>query len=216
MLRDKVTIHPDVGEAIDCLLLGEPCPTEIRFCDENGDIKVEKQAAHLKPEAAMKKAKENNSRLFLFGVNRIRIEQMAEEMGLKVNIVENVNDANLFITSKQYYRRKPQKLRDAENNNLPIYVLKNNTPGQVRQLLRSIFPGEAEEESREVIGPYGGAIHEAEDAVHQIIDGAAAVELSPQGAYIRRIQHLIAERHDLDSKSEGKDPNRRVVIYKEK
>jgi hypothetical protein len=162
-----------------------------------------------------KKAKETTHRLFLFGVNRIRIEQMADEMGLAVNIANDIGDANLFITSKQYYRRKPQRLRDAENNNIPIYVLKNNTPGQIRQLLRSIYPGEFAEESKEVAGPYGGAIHEAEDAVHQIIDGAVAVELSPQSSYIRRIQHLIAERHDMPSKSEGKDPNRRVVIFKE-
>jgi len=42
------------------------------------------------------------------------------------------------------------------------------------------------------------------------------VELSPQSAYIRRLQHLIAERNNLLSKSSGKDPNRRVRIYKEK
>jgi stage III sporulation protein SpoIIIAA len=217
MERDKVTIHPDVGEAIDCLLRGEPCPTEIRWCDENGEVRIEKQAPHPKAEPAIKKKTETSHRFFLFGVNRNRIEQMADEMGLKVNIVDNVNNANLFITSKQYYRRKPQKLRDAENSNIPVYVLKNNTPGQVRQLLHSIFPGQVEEENGTDMGPFGGAIHEAEDAVHLVMeDRNAAVELSPQSAYIRRLQHLIAERHDLSSKSEGRDPNRRVVIFKEK
>ncbi len=216
ILRDRVAIHPDVAEAVDCQLRGEPCPTEIRWQDENGEVKIEKQVPHPASETAMRKTKESAFRLFLFGVNRDRIEQMAEEMGLDVNVVGDVNDANLFITSKQYYRRKPQRLRDAETANLPVYVLKNNTPGQIRQLLRSIYPNaEQESQSNEGINSFGGALHEAEDAVHQITDGAESVELGPQSAYIRRLQHLIAERHDLSSKSTGKDPNRRVVIYKE-
>ncbi len=214
--RDRVAIHQDVSEAVDCQLRGEPCPTEIRWQDENGEVKIEKQAPHPTPETAMKKNRESAYRLFLFGVNRNRIEQMADEMGLDVNVVADVNDANLFITSKQYYRRKPQKLRDAESGNLPVYVLKNNTPGQIRQLLRSIYPSIEDENQRgEALNSFGGALHEAEDAVHQITEGAESVELSPQSAYIRRLQHLIAERHDLASKSTGKDPNRRVVIYKD-
>jgi stage III sporulation protein SpoIIIAA len=214
--RDRVAIHPDVAEAIDVLLRGESSPIEIRWQDENGEVKIEKQAPHPAAGTAMKKTRESAYQLFLFGVNRNRIEQMADEMGLDVNIVNDVNDANLFITSKQYYRRKPQKLRDAENANLPIYVLKNNTPGQIRQLLRSIYPGEGDETPQDdSLNSFGGALHEAEDAVHQISGGAESVELSPQSAYIRRLQHLIAERYDLPSKSTGKDPNRRVVIYRE-
>ncbi|MDP3880097.1 MAG: R3H domain-containing nucleic acid-binding protein, partial [Dehalococcoidales bacterium] len=37
---------------------------------------------------------------------------------------------------------------------------------------------------------------------------------SPQSAYIRRLQHLIAERNELASRSSGKEPLRRVRIYK--
>jgi len=214
--RDRVAIHPDVAQAIDALLRGEPSPIEIRWQDENGEVNIEKQTPKPTAETAMKKARESGYRLFLFGVNRNRIEQMADEMGVGINIANDVNDANLFITSKQYYRRKPQKLRDAENANLPIYVLKNNTPGQIRQLFHSIYPDNSNaKQSENGIGSFGGALHEAEEAINQITEGAEAVELSPQSAYIRRLQHLIAERHDLPSKSTGKDPNRRVVIYRE-
>lgn len=214
--RDRVAIHPDVAQSIDSLLRGEPSPQEIRWQDDNGEVIIERQALKPNTETAMKKNRESAYHLFLFGVNRNRIEQMAEEMGIKVNIVGDINDANLFITSKQYYRRKPQKLRDAENGNLPVYVLKNNTPGQIRQLLHSIYPGDNEELHQDTgAKSFGGALYEAESAIHQIADGAEAIELSPQSAYIRRLQHLIAERHDLRSKSTGKDPNRRVVIYRE-
>ncbi|GAI58297.1 unnamed protein product, partial [marine sediment metagenome] len=68
---------------------------------------------------------------------------MAKEMQLNLDIVNNLNDANLFITSKNYYRRKPQRVRDAETANVPIYVLKSNTPPQIRQLLNTIRPIES-------------------------------------------------------------------------
>jgi predicted RNA-binding protein Jag len=52
--------------------------------------------------------------------------------------------------------------------------------------------------------------------VEQVNESQEAVELSPQSSYIRRLQHLIAQRSDLSSRSFGKDPNRRVRIYKER
>jgi predicted RNA-binding protein Jag len=41
-----------------------------------------------------------------------------------------------------------------------------------------------------------------------------AIELSPQTSYIRRMQHQLAERYRLQSRSTGLEPNRRVRIYK--
>ena len=39
------------------------------------------------------------------------------------------------------------------------------------------------------------------------------VELSPQNAYIRRLQHQMAERANLVSRSRGREPFRRVRLY---
>jgi hypothetical protein len=39
-----------------------------------------------------------------------------------------------------------------------------------------------------------------------------AAELSPQNAYIRRLQHQLAERANLVSRSGGREPDRRVRI----
>ena len=148
-------------------------------------------------------------RLYLFGVNRARLEQVARETQIKLDIVNSPNDASLLITSKNYYRRKPQKVRDAEAASLPIYVLKSNTPPQIRQMLNAIYPTEK-------VDFLKLALDEAEEAVSQIKGGQEAIELNPQSAYIRRLQHLIAERNKLFSQSTGKDPNRRVRIYKGK
>jgi stage III sporulation protein SpoIIIAA len=211
--RDKVAIHPDVGQAVDASLRGQLSATETRWLDATGEVRIEREELVTIGETAEVKRPIKESerhKLYLFGVNRARLEQIASEMQLSLDIVNSLNDATLFITSKSYYRRKPQKIRDAEATNLPIYVLKSNTSPQIRQLLNTIHPiGNTAK-----VGSFKLALSEAEEAVIKVKSGHQAVELSPQSAYIRRLQHLIAERNDLSSRSLGKEPQRRVRIYK--
>ena len=212
---DKVAIHPDVAEAVDAILRGQPIATETRWVDEAGEIKTAREmpiTADKKQTRVKPRAREDKQiKLYLFGVNRGRMEQMAREMGLSPDMTINLSEANLFVTSKNYYRRRPPKVREAESANLPIYVLKSNTPPQIRQLLNTIYPTESTDEA----GAFQRALGEADTAVYQVKSGQETVELSPQSAYIRRLQHLIAERHNLSSQSTGKEPNRRVRIYRE-
>ncbi len=212
--RDRVAIHPDVGEAVDALLRGIPPGTEVRWLDEQGEVRIEKvQTERAKPTRIKRAAKESKAvRLYLFGVNKSRMLQIGREMHIDLDIVKNMYDATMLVTSKNYYRRRPQTVRDAENAHIPVYVLRGNTPPQIRQFLSTLYPSQDGEKS----GDFQSALVEAEEAVEQINEGQDAIELSPQGAYIRRLQHLIAERSDLGSHSLGKDPNRRVRIFKER
>ncbi len=211
---DKVAIHPDVGEAVDATLRGQPLATEIRWLDETGEVRIEKVVP---VTSAKKTAKgkqlakgDNLHRLYLFGVNRGRLEQAAKEMQLDVDIANNLASANLFVTSKSHYRRKPQKVKEAEAANLPMYILRSNTPSQVRQFLNTIY-GTREPEKPNLLKL---ALDEAQEAAEQVKSGQEAVELTPQSAYIRRLQHLIAERNELSSQSSGQEPQRKVRIYK--
>ena len=207
--RDRVAIHPDVGEAVDAILRGQLSAVEVRWLDEKGEVRIEQTEPVVagKQDRVKRPAREDEKYLYIFGVNRTKLEQIAKEMQLSLNIVNNLNEANLFITSKSFYRRKPQKVRDAEAANMPIYVLRSNTPYQIRQFLTALY-------SVEVPDSFDLALKEAEAAADKVKSSHEAVELSPQSAYIRRLQHLVAERHDLFSRSEGKDPYRRVKIFK--
>jgi stage III sporulation protein SpoIIIAA len=211
---DKVAIHSDVGEAVDALLRGRPIGTETRWVDEVEGVRSRKETpATTAPRTAEVKLPvrgKNLAKLYLFGVNRGRMEQVAKDMQLSLDIVDSLNGANLLVISKSHYRRKPKRIRDAEVANLPIYVLKSNTPAQIRQLLNTIYPAVGTEKADR----FKVALGEAEEAVTKVKDGEKAVELSPQSAYIRRLQHLIAERNNLSSQSMGKDPDRRVRIYR--
>ncbi|MDP3878994.1 MAG: R3H domain-containing nucleic acid-binding protein [Dehalococcoidales bacterium] len=218
--RDKVAIHPDVTQAVDATLRGQPPATEVRWLDESGEVKIEKVAppvtAARKPtrrKPLPEEGKRHN--LYLFGVNKGRFEQMVKDGQMGVDIVENINDASLFVTSKQHYRRKPQKVKEAEAANLPIYVLRSNTPTQIRQFINTFYRRESTpDDAGNRPSSLQTALSEAQDAVNLVMNGEAEVELSPQSAYIRRLQHLIAERNELASRSSGQEPRRRVRIYK--
>jgi hypothetical protein len=94
---------------------------------------------------------------------------------------------------------------------IPVYVLRSNTPPHIRQLLSTIVSGGTGKSEY-----LQKAMSEAEEAVNKLKEsGEEEIELSPQSSYIRRLQHLIAQRSDLSSRSLGKDPDRRVRIYKE-
>ena len=212
---DRVAIRPDVGEAVDALLRGQPPATEVRYPDENGEVKIERVVPEVTerrgPMSPPAIRKNGQHRLFLFGVNRGRMDQVADDMGVKLDLVDTIEEATLLVTSKKYYRQKPKKVKEAEASNLPIFVLRGNTLPQIRQLLNTVYPTEI----RRPDASFEQALKEAEEAVDQIKDGDETVELSPQSAYIRRLQHLIADRNALASQSTGKDPNRRVRIYQE-
>ncbi|MFC1901299.1 R3H domain-containing nucleic acid-binding protein, partial [Chloroflexota bacterium] len=217
--RDRVAIHTDVTQAVDDTLRGQPPSTETRWLDEDGEVKSEKS----EPPTITKKTvkgkqviqEEKMHRLYLFGVNRGRFEQVAKDVNSGIEIVDNIKNANLFVTSKRYYRRKPQKVKDAEIANLPIYVLRSNTPTQIRQFIQTIAPSSFSLDNMDRADSLQVALKEAQEAVNRVMDGEeGTIELSPQGAYIRRLQHLIAERSELNSRSSGKDPQRRVRIYR--
>ena len=122
----------------------------------------------------------------------------------------SVEASDVVLTTKLQYRNKSAPLRFAAEHNRPIHVLRRNTPVQIEQFLKNISISWRDSEDS---SPEDG-LQEAEDAVQQLMDGEGSVELSPQTAYIRRLQHILAERYNLESASTGKDRKRRVIIFR--
>ncbi len=139
------------------------------------------------------------------GISRKRLEQAVRDLGLPVVIARDVDEADVVMTLKNEYKQKTPLLREAEERAMPIYVLKSNTVPQMQSSLTSIFSLE--------IDPREAALRETEDAIDVVLTSSEAVELSPQNAYIRRLQHQMAERANLVSRSRGREPFRRVRLY---
>jgi stage III sporulation protein SpoIIIAA len=139
------------------------------------------------------------------GISRKRLEQAVRDLGLPVVIARDVDEADVVMTLRNEYKQKTPLLREAEERAMPIYVLKSNTIPQMQSSLTSIFSLE--------IDPREAALRETEDAIEVVLSSSEAVELSPQNAYIRRLQHQMAERANLVSRSRGREPFRRVRLY---
>jgi hypothetical protein len=142
--------------------------------------------------------------LFGFGISRKRLEQSVRELGLPVTVAREIDEADAVVTLRNYYRRKPAALRDAESSGVPIYVLKSNTILQMESLLASLFDLEAD--------PSEAALRETAEAIGLVQASGSPMELGPQNAYVRRLQHQMAERNNLMSRSRGTEPNRRVEL----
>jgi hypothetical protein len=149
-------------------------------------------------------------RIYSFGVNRTRLESQIRSLGLPATVVGDQNQADVVLTVRNYYRRKPQALRDAEASGVPVHVLRSSSAGNIEQELLHISHLDA----APVPGGAQNALHETEEAITRVLETSAPVELSPQSAYIRRLQHQLAEQHSLSSRSTGKEPYRRVRISK--
>ncbi len=149
-------------------------------------------------------------RIYPFGVNRSRLESQIKSLGLPATVVGDQHLADVVLTVRNYYRRKPQALRDAEATGVPVHVLRSNSAGNIEQELLHISHLDA----APVPGAAQNALRETEDAIARVLETSAPVELSPQSAYIRRLQHQLAEQHNLSSRSTGKEPYRRVRISK--
>ncbi len=143
--------------------------------------------------------------VFPYGVSRTYLEQAIRELGVPVRVQHHVDDADVVLTLKSYYRRKDSPLRAAEAEGIPISVLRTNTVAQIRQLLGRLFDVEPQD-------PTDGALREVRAAIERARQGEV-VELTPQNAYVRRLQHQLVEQHDLVARSTGKEPRRRLRVY---
>ena len=178
--------------------------------------------------------KANEVRVFLFGVGRDKLEAATAEAGMPVHIVNELRRADLVLTTKTHYRRGSQLVRIAEANGKPVCVLRKNSMPQLQDFLRTVVADwgrsggripdlrerddRPERGGREGRGPSGASIEramqEAEEAANRVLGGEPTVRLTPQRSHIRRLQHMLGQRYNVASVSQGREPERAVLFYR--
>jgi stage III sporulation protein SpoIIIAA len=151
-------------------------------------------------------------RIYPYGVARNRLSQAARRLGVPALIVDDAGEANVLVTLRAYYRKRQRPITEAEQRNVPIYVLRSNTVNQMQQFLGDLFNLYADEGGE---AGMESALQEARAAISAVMNGERWVELQPAASSIRRLQHQLAREANLVSHSYGKEPNRRVRIYRE-
>jgi len=147
-------------------------------------------------------------RIYPYGVGRGRLIQASQNLGVPVAVVEDLEQANAVVTLKNYYRKHPQPITEAERRRIPVYVLRSNTVNQMEAILGDIFGVPVELED-----PMERAVAETQEAIRRVLSGSSSEELPPAGPDVRRMQHEMARSANLVSHSYGSEPRRRVRIF---
>jgi stage III sporulation protein SpoIIIAA len=151
-------------------------------------------------------------RVYPYGVARNRLQQAAKRLGVPAIIVDDVGNADTLVTLRTYYRKRQQPIVDAEHRGVPVYVLRANTVTQLQQFLSDLFDLAMTDYTESDNEP---ALQETQAAIQAVLNGERWVELPPASSYVRRLQHQLAREAELTSHSYGKEPYRRVRIFRE-
>ncbi len=227
--RDSLAIHQDVATAVDSLLRGELLIPEVRSRSEDGQIKIKKtptrpvlqsmgadsipenEFANGKPQWQLDHEELETLPVFTYGVARDRMLKAAKNLNVPISIEKHVKDAKIAVTLKHHYRDNPRAIAEAEELGLPIYVLRSNTAKRMEHLLKDVFNlknGSLSKSDEQTL-------QQTQGAIQAVLNGERWVELPPASSYIRRLQHQMVTQANLVSHSHGKDPNRRVRIFRE-
>ncbi|MFO7662265.1 MAG: R3H domain-containing nucleic acid-binding protein [Chloroflexota bacterium] len=154
------------------------------------------------------KSNPRSIRVFAYGVARNRLYQAAKHLGVKLIVAETLDEADVLVTLKSYYRKRRRLISDAEQRGVSVYVLRANTVSQMERFL-------AEALNLEVAAsdPFESAIAEAERAIAMVQSGQPSIDLRPVGSAIRRYQHEMVRQANLVSHSYGREPYRHVRIF---
>jgi len=238
--RDYLVIHHDVASAVDAMLRGFILEPEIRYRDENGKIHTQKkrltQENKQSGSQGLRRSFPNGVHkdiaktppsveadlsapipkkkviIFPYGVARNRLEQSAKRLGVPAEIAKKIDQADVLMTLKSYYRNRQKPVLDAEELGLPIFVLRSNTNSQIEQVLVDLF--NLSEVNGQQIDLYS-VNQQTREAIEAVHNGQRWVDLPPASSKIRRLQHELARDAELTSHSYGREPNRHVRIFRE-
>jgi len=207
--RWEMTIHRDVAYSVDQLLRNYPPATESRRRGEDDriitEIPLTDSRQEVRPDTrSFTPSPVKPVRIYYLGLTRKFITMAAHSFGAAVDFVDEIEDADLILVLKKFYKKRPQTIRQAESEGVPVFIVRANTQPQIESTLMSVTLGE--------LSPEDLALHEAEQAVQRLRQGESAVELSPQNDTLRRIQHHYLEQHNVRTRSKGYKNRRRVVV----
>jgi stage III sporulation protein SpoIIIAA len=199
---------------------GEPAPDRGRqapggYTRQSGDSAAYSPAAQtVEAPRSGERQSLQTIRIYPFGVARNRLLQAAKRLGVPAVIVNDPSEAQVIVTLRSYYRKRQRTIVDAESRSMPIYVLRANTVNQMQQFLSDLFNLSIVESVPESPGADPN-LRETQAAIDAVLNGERWVELPPAASSIRRLQHQMARDANLLSHSYGKEPRRRVRIFRE-
>lgn len=238
--RNTLAVYKNTSEAVDYILRGWPIRPEIRKVEQKTVEKIE----HIEEKTPIisnvdtkqdSKSAEDNSmnfsfsrqkyveqakplkKLYLYAVSRTIVEKIIERLDLNVEIIRNVEDADIVLAHKNFAKGGAKILSTAKEYRVQIFYVKTNSMAQIQKVLKDaldIQPGDVES-TQGYKDEAEKALDEAKDAINKIMNNEEDfIELAPQGQQIRKLQHELVEQYNLKSSSVGDGHSRHLRIYK--
>jgi stage III sporulation protein SpoIIIAA len=241
--REQLAVHLDVAEAVDNLLRGRQSQPQLRYRDQEGQVHIDTPPpppsrgrggdTGYRRQAALPSARRGENgelpfsptpphmpgsalatvRVYAYGVARNRLRQASKRLRVPTQLVDTPGEADVLVTLRSYYRNRQRVIAEAESRRMPVYVLRANTVAQMESFLADLFNLDSlptvDDPSLET------AMQETHDAIQAVLNGTRSVDLSPASSYVRRLQHQTARQANLVSHSYGKEPRRRVRIFRD-
>ena len=217
--RDRLAIHKNVAEVVDALLRGYQPQPEIRqrAAQRRGDGRARgRHRVHaaarreLRHHAEARESEERDRPLLIFpyGVSRNKIERAIHNLRVNAAIARNWDDAD--VVHRRSRRSNARRSRNSSKSRPTTCRSTRSRPTRRRRFKQPCATCSTWGRSTTKNSP----LREAEEAIYQVLLTSQAIELSPQTSYVRRMQHQLAEKYRLQSRSTGLEPNRRVRIFK--
>ena len=217
--REELAVYHDTASVVDAFLRGRSTRPEVRVRKDGGYQVLEKTPPVVTEEAPPKRVKKEREepraatatgrktlRIYPYGVSKDRLMRAINDLQVSATIAKTPKDADMVLTLKAHEKRQPRTVKDLEEQGLEVAIIRSNTVSQMKAFLMGAFGLEDQKNEEET------AINEVTEAVDKVMAFGKPIELSPQSAHIRRLQHQMIEQHGLGSESRGEVPWRRVIV----
>jgi stage III sporulation protein SpoIIIAA len=220
--REEFSVYHDTVSVVDAFLRGRSTRPEVRIRKAEGFEVVEEvvppvlTAAAPVDEPRKKRVRERGVeepatgrktvRIYPYGVSKDRLMRAINDLQVSATIAKTPKDADVVLTLKAHEKRQPRTLKDLEDHGLEVAIIRSNTVSQMKSFLMGTFGLQDQKGEEET------AMTEVVEAVDRVMSYGKPIELAPQSAHIRRLQHQLIEQHGLGSESRGEVPWRRVIV----
>jgi stage III sporulation protein SpoIIIAA len=228
--RDEFSVFHETASVVDAFLRGKAVRPEARVRKGESYEVVEKQERLEAGPATKRRGRERERkreqepqrsgtpdrndrsatpktiRIYPYGVSRDRLARAINDLHVPATIARTPKDADVVLTLKAHEKRQSKTLKELETDGLQVSIIRSNTVSQMKLYLMQSF-GLEDQQNEE-----NEAMQEVQEAVDRVMSYGKPVELSPQSAHIRRLQHQMIEQHGLGSESHGEVPWRRVIV----
>jgi len=218
--RDEFSVYHETISVVDAFLRGKTVRPELRMRKGEGYEVLEKPQRVAEPPVLPKtrgkdrvreKAPPDRTisktiRIYPYGVSRDRLARAINDLHVPATIARTPKDADVVLTLKAHEKRQPKTLKELEDLGLQLSIIRSNTVSQMKLYLMEAF-GLEDQKNEEA-----EAMQEVQEAVDRVMSYGKPVELSPQSAHIRRLQHEMIGQNGLGSESRGEVPWRRVIV----